>query len=178
MQGLRPEESCCSLRWLVHSPRAIGSRSQVPWLSEAAYAPKKVCAVACTCHSLVAAATSRVTTVDSCPPPLTLTQAFAVASRLAILLWDHKLPLWLVPLLPLMPSHVPLCGHRLQFCLALCLWHSRRQCPAACEHTRVSMTMISCQPRLFPGLSQLFHSSFLRLSSHQSTPVPSLGCNP
>ena len=162
----------------MHSPRAIGSRSQVPWLSEAAYAPKKVCAVACTCHSLVAAATSRVTTVDSCPPPLTLTQAFAVASRLAILLWDHKLPLWLVPLLPLMPSHVPSCGHRLQFCLALCLWHSRRQCPAACEHTRVSMTMISCQPRLFPGLSQLFHSSFLRLSSHQSTPAPSLGCNP
>ena len=110
-----------------------------PLLSEAAYAPKKVCTVACTCHSLVAAATLRVATVDSCPPPLTLTQAFAVANWLAILLWDHKLLLWLVPLLPLMPSlvacqHVPLCGHRLQFCLALCLWHSRRQCPAACEH--------------------------------------------
>ena len=109
-QRLRPEESCYSLRWIVHSPRATGSRSQVPWLSEHAYAPRKVWAVACTCHSLVAAATSRVATMDSCPPPLTLTQAFAVANWLAFLLWDHKLQLWLVPLLPLMPSLVA-CQH-------------------------------------------------------------------
>ena len=46
---LQPEESCCSLRWFMCSPKGTGPGLCVPRQSQAAQAPRKVRVVTCAC---------------------------------------------------------------------------------------------------------------------------------
>lgn len=164
-----------SLRWIMHSPRATGllvSGSLADWT--------------CICSGRYGQWPAPVTAWWQLQPQglpqWTLVphlwhshRPLQWANWLAFLLWDHKLQLWLVPLLPLMPSLGGLpawpCGHRLQFRLTLCPWYEDRTYSLWAHKGFDDNDLLSIQA--FPDPLSCF---IVASSSVSSSPLPGV-CN-
>ena len=149
-----------SLRYAMHYPRGLGPTLCVPMKSQAAQAPRKVCAVACAYLLFTSGFGMTAAAFSLLPQALSL--ALAVASGLCSPLQDDKLHLCLVPplALVLLPALVTTTRHIATVCESV-----KVECPD-------SSGAFPGSPA-FPEFPQLCHTNSLRVhydSQPQSSP--------